>query len=114
MYLLVMTWPILAMGTAYAVLYDMRRLLLINRAVLTRSGWLVGCLCLGPFAGVAYLLVRPSVRRRLIEQVWVMAGDASHPMDARLKRLNTMRETGLISQPVLQDCLRKLEQEVTK
>lgn len=104
---LTMIWLLIAMGIAAAVITDMRRLC-VHRAGLPPVGWLLVCVCTGPFAIAAYLVCRRAVWRRLVDSVWQIAGDASHPTHVRRRRLITLRQSGLIGAPVFLACMKAL------
>jgi hypothetical protein len=105
---LTVIWAFTVAGLAFAILWDMRRLM-VHRAGLTRCGWVVCCLFVGPFGGLAYLLHRPVVRLKLIDAAWAMAGDASYPPEVRRQRLVAMRNARVIGRPIYRHCIRALE-----
>jgi hypothetical protein len=104
-----MLWFVAASGVALAIAFDMRRLA-VQRVGLSRIGWLFVCVGTGPFAGVAYLFFRRAVWSELLDSVWEIVGDASHPVSVRRKRLLALRSSGLIGAPVFRRCLVLLEE----
>jgi hypothetical protein len=63
---------------------------------------------LGPFAIAAYLVCRRAIWRTLIDSVWQIVGDCTHPVSMRRKRLIALRRNGLIGVPVFRACLKAL------
>jgi hypothetical protein len=104
---LTMIWLLTATGIAAALIADMRRLC-VHRMGLSPVGWFLVCLCTGPCAIAAYLVCRRAAWRRLVDSVWQIAGDASHPTDVRRRRLITLRQNGLIGTPVFLACMKAL------
>ncbi|AMV41747.1 hypothetical protein ATN79_03490 [Paraburkholderia caribensis] len=102
-----MIWILIAVGTAMAVVSDMRRLL-VHRVGLSTVGWLFVCVGAGPFAIAAYLLCRRVVWQMLVDSVWQFIGDGSHPKHVRRRRLIALRRNGLIGVPVFHACLKML------
>ncbi len=101
-------WLSIAAGIALAAVLDMRRLR-INRVGLTPTGWLLACLCAGPLAGAIYLVLRRSARQRLINAVWLIVGDGSHPAHIRRARLLDLERTGLVGTAIFRVCLKALD-----
>ena len=101
-------WLTAASGVALWIALDMRRLR-VNRVGVRLSLWVVACACTGPAAGLAYLVLRPAVRRTLVDAVWRAVGDTSIPLDVRRARLLELRRSGLVGEPVFRFCLRVLE-----
>ena len=105
---LMMIWLVTATGIAGAVIVDMRRLC-VHRVGLRPVGWLLVSLSTGPLAIVAYLVCRRAVWRRLVNSVWQIAGDGSHPTYVRRRRLIALRQNGLIGVPVFHACMKSLD-----
>ncbi|MEJ0003537.1 MAG: hypothetical protein WDN30_08205 [Pararobbsia sp.] len=103
-------WPIATAGIALGVVLDMRRLR-INRAGLSRTGWVLACACAGPLAGAAYCVIRKRTRRRLIDSVWQLVGDATQSTHVRRERLVALQRSGLVSDAVFKACLVTLDTE---
>lgn len=103
-----MLWFVVASGVALTITVDMRRLA-VNRVGLSRAGWLCVCAGAGPFAGVVYLLFRRIVWRTLVDSVWKIVGDGSHPISIRRQRLIALQRAGLIGAPVFRQCLTLLD-----
>jgi len=101
-------WLVVASGVALMIAHDMQRLA-VHRVGVTRTGWLLVCAGLGPFAGVIYLFLRRTVWRELIESTWKFVGDEAHPLSMRRRRLIALRRAGLIGAPVFRRCLALLE-----
>lgn len=101
-------WLATASGVALGIALDMRRLR-VNRVGVRLTAWVVACACTGPAAGLAYLVLRPAVRRTLVDAVWQIVGDASTPPDIRRARLLELRRSGLVGEPVFRFCLHVLE-----
>lgn len=97
-------------ATALGIAIDMHRLR-INRLGISRAGWVIASVVGGPVAGVFYLFRRPSARRTLIEHVWQLAGGASAPPEIRLRRLQVLRDSGLIGPAIFRACLQELRTE---
>jgi hypothetical protein len=104
-------WVVIALGVALAITFDMRRLV-VHRVGLSCTTWLFVCAGTGPFAGVAYLFFRRAVWRELVDSVWQIVGDGSHPSSVRRKRLVALRGSGLIGAPVFRRCLVQLEEGI--
>lgn len=105
-----LVWFTSAAMTALGIALDMHRLH-ANRVGLRPIGWVVASACVGPIAGVAYLIRRRAARAALIEAVWQFVGDTSHPADARRERLIALERSGLLGPLVFQACLAKLDAE---
>ncbi|WP_233829201.1 hypothetical protein [Paraburkholderia sp. ZP32-5] len=105
-----MIWPLGAAVTALSIVFDMRRLM-INRVGLSSMGWVVACVCAGPLAGGAYLILRRGARRQLVEAVWRIAGDQFQPVDLRRARLIALLRSGLVGAPVFHACMKQLDAE---
>lgn len=101
-------WVTAAAATAVGISLDMRRLK-VSHVGTSRSGWAVACACAGPLAAGAYLYLRRTTWRTLIDAVWQAAGDASQPMHLRRQRLLALRDTGVIGRPVFLACWQELE-----
>ncbi|RQY65621.1 hypothetical protein [Burkholderia stagnalis] len=101
-------WFAAAATTALGIALDMRRLR-VNRVGISRTGWVVACVCAGPLATGAYLYQRKAAWRALIDAVWQAAGDASHPVHVRRQRLLALRNTGVIGRRVFLACWEELE-----
>lgn len=101
-------WLPISAGIALGVVLDMRRLR-INRVGLPPAGWFLACLCAGPLAGAIYLILRRSARRKLINAVWQIVGDGSHPAHVRRARLLALERTGLVGTAILRVCLKALD-----
>ena len=105
---LTMIWLLTATGIAGAVIVDMRRLC-VHRVGLPPVGWLLVCLGTGPLAIVAYAVCRRAIWRRLVNSVWKIVGDGSHPTHVRRRRLIALRQNGLIGVPVFLACMKSLD-----
>ena len=105
-----LVWLSSAAVTAFAIVIDMRRLR-ANRVGLPAAGWAFASACVGPAAGVLYLIQRRKTRRYLIDAAWALAGNASQPVYVRRARLNALARSGVLGEPILQACLAALEQE---
>ncbi|MDO3617302.1 hypothetical protein Q3O97_15735 [Ralstonia pseudosolanacearum] len=96
--------------TALGIVFDMRRLR-ANRVGLPASAWVFASACIGPVAGVAYLLQRRAARRALIEAAWELVGDANQPAHVRRERLIALERSGVLGGPIYQACLAVLDAE---
>lgn len=108
--MLQLVWLSSATATALGIALDMHRLR-ANRVGLRPIGWVVASACIGPIAGAAYLIQRQAARSALIEAVWLLVGDASHPVDVRRARLIALERSGLLGAPIFQACLATLDAE---
>lgn len=106
-----LVWFISAAMTALGIALDMH-LLRANRVGLRPIGWVVASACVGPIAGVVYLIRRRAARSALNEAVWQFVGDASHRADVRRERLIALKRSGLLGSPVFRACLAKLDAEI--
>lgn len=113
MMFIIVFWLLGALLAALAIFVDMRRLR-VARVGLPVPAWMGVCLIAGPLAGVFYLYMRPAVRRRLIQTVWLYVGDDTHPIRMRRERLLTMRRSGLIGPAIHEACDRMLDREVER
>jgi hypothetical protein len=102
-----MIWLLIATGIAVALISDMRRLF-VHRVGLSPIGWLFVCIGAGPLAIAAYLVCRQVVWRTLVDSVWQIVGDRSHPVDIRRQRLIALRCNGLIGLPLFRTCMKAL------
>lgn len=99
-------------ATALGIVLDMRRLR-ANRVGLPASAWVFASACIGPVAGVAYLLQRRAARRALIGAAWELVGDANQPAHVRRERLITLERSGVLGAPIFRACLAVLDAEAT-
>ena len=113
MMFIIVFWLLGALLSALAIFVDMRRLR-VARVGLPVLAWMGVCLIAGPLAAVLYLFMRPAVRRRLIQTVWLYVGDDTHPIRTRRERLLAMRHSGLIGPAIHEACERLLDQEVER
>ncbi|MCJ0765368.1 hypothetical protein [Variovorax terrae] len=107
MFLLIVFWILGAVLTALGIALDMHRMR-VNSVGISLVGWLLATACLWPAAAVAYMWLRPAVRRRLINAVWRYVGDATQPMPLRRARLLTLWRSGLIGSSIFSACLKEL------
>lgn len=107
MLMMTMIWLLVATGIAAALISDMRRLF-VHRVGLSPVGWLFVCIGAGPLAIPAYLVCRRVVWRMLVDSVWQIVGDCSHPINLRRKRLIALRYSGLIGVPLFRACMKAL------
>ncbi|MFV8603315.1 hypothetical protein ACNRDG_03210 [Ralstonia pseudosolanacearum] len=99
-------------ATALGIVLDMRRLR-VNRVGLPASAWVFASACIGPVAGVAYLLQRQAARRALIGAAWELVGDANQSAHVRRERLITLERSGVLGAPIFRACLAVLDAEAT-
>jgi len=102
-------WSLGVLLSALGIVIDMRRLG-TTRVGLPASGWLLVSLLIGPVALVIYLFKRPAVRKQLVDAVWRLVGDASHPVSMRHARLEALHRMGLVGPAIYSSCLRELGQ----
>ncbi|MBN3777330.1 hypothetical protein G3O06_07125 [Burkholderia sp. Ac-20345] len=98
--------------TALGITFDMHRLR-TNRVGLRPTGWVVASVCAGPIAGIAYVIRRRTALATLVDAVWQLVGDATHPDTARRERLIALERSGLLGAPVFRACLARLAAEAT-
>jgi hypothetical protein len=103
-------WLLTSAVIAVAITLDMHRLQL-NRVGISRTGWIIACICTSPAAGIAYLWRRHAARKALISAVWKTIGDATEPLSVRRQRLITLRSNGLIGIEIYLACWNELEVE---
>lgn len=108
-----LVWLSCVAVTALGIVLDMRRLR-ANRVGLPASVWVFVSACIGPVAGVAYLLQRRAARRALIDAAWKLVGDASQPTHARRERLIALKCSGLLGVPIFRACLAVLDAETVE
>ncbi|WP_321926892.1 hypothetical protein [Paraburkholderia guartelaensis] len=104
---LMLIWLGLALTTALAIAFDMRRLR-VNYVWLSMTGWSLLCACAGAAAAIPYLALRWRVRRNLIAAAWALIGDESHTPELRQQRLIALKQSGLVGDVVFRICLRRL------
>lgn len=97
--------------TVLGIALDMRRLR-ANRVGLPAAGWVFASACVGPVAGAAYLLLRRSARRALIDAAWALVGDANQPAHVRRERLIALERSGVLGVPIFRACLAVLDAEI--
>jgi hypothetical protein len=102
-----MWWSLSSLLSALLIIIDMRRLG-ASRVGLEVSSWIAAALVLGPLAGLAYLFKRPAARRQLVEAVWRLIGDDSHPVSTRRARLDALRRSGIVGPAIYRTCLLEL------
>ncbi|MCO5399739.1 hypothetical protein [Ralstonia soli] len=107
-----LVWLSGAAATALGIVLDMRRLR-ANRVGLPASAWVCASACVGPVAGVAYLLQRRPARRALIDAAWELVGDANQPAHVRRERLIALEQAGVLGVPIFRACLAVLDAEAT-
>ncbi|WP_174825297.1 hypothetical protein [Paraburkholderia madseniana] len=105
-----LVWLSGAVATALGIALDMHRLR-ANRVCLRPAGWIIAAACIGPLAGVAYLIQRRAARDALIDAVWQLVGDSSHPANMRRERLIALERSGLLGAPIFRACLTTLDTE---
>ncbi|AXW09993.1 hypothetical protein CJO90_05635 [Ralstonia solanacearum] len=98
--------------TALGIVLDMRQLR-ANRVGLPAPAWVFASACIGPVAGVAYLLQRGAARRALIEAAWELVGDANQPAHVRRERLIALERSGVLGASIFRACLAALDAEAT-
>ncbi|MDN7629697.1 hypothetical protein [Burkholderia cenocepacia] len=96
--------------TAFGIAFDMHRLR-TNRVGLRPIGWVVASVCVGPIAGIAYVIRRRTALAALVDAVWQLVGDATHPLAARRKRLIALERSGMLGAPIFRACLATLDAE---
>lgn len=106
-----MWWSLSAVLSALVIIIDMRRLG-ASRVGLGASSWVAASVALGPLAVLAYLFKRPAARRQLVEAVWRLIGDDSHPVSMRRARLDALRRSGIVGPTIYKTCLRELGQDL--
>ncbi len=106
MWILVL-WSLGALLSALGIVIDMRRLGISRDGVSIRI-WAVASIVFGPLAVMVYLFKRPAMRRQLVDAVWRLVGDASHPASVRLARLEALHRMGIVGPAVYKSCLRSL------
>lgn len=104
-----MWWSLSAVLSALVIVIDMRRLG-ASRVGLGGGFWVAASVALGPLAVLAYLFKRPAARRQLVEAVWRLIGDDSHPVSMRLARLDALHRSGIVGPAIYRTCLRELRQ----
>lgn len=104
-------WSLSALLSALVIVIDMRRLG-ASRVGLVASSWVAASVALGPLAVLAYLFKRPAARRQLVEAVWRLIGDESHPVSMRRARLDALRRSGIVGPAIYRTCLRELGQDL--
>ena len=91
-------WSLSAVLSALVIVIDMHRLG-ASRVGLGASSWVVASVALGPLAVLAYLFKRPAARRQLVEAVWRLIGDDSHPVSMRRARLDALHRNWGLRRP---------------
>lgn len=104
-------WLSGAAVTALGIVLDMRRLR-ANRVGLPPAGWVFASACVGPIAGVAYVLQRRIMRRCLIDAAWALVGNANQPVHVRRERLIALERSGVLGATIFRACLAVLDAEV--
>lgn len=104
-----MWWSLSALLSALVIVIDMRRLG-TSRVGLGASSWVAASVALGPWTVLAYLFKRPAARRQLVEAVWRLIGDESHPVSMRRARLDALHRSGIVGPAIYRTCLRELGQ----
>ncbi|WP_334054371.1 hypothetical protein [Burkholderia cepacia] len=105
-----LVWLSSIVTTAFAIVFDMHRLR-ANRVGLRPLGWIVVSVCVGPIAGITYMLRRRSAQAALVDATWQLIGDAAHPIAIRRERLIALRRSGMLGTPVFRACLAMLDAE---
>ena len=103
-------WMALAAVVALGIDLDLGRLR-ASRVGLSRVGWVVAALLVGPLVIALYLPQRHKARAALVAAAWALVGDASQPASVRLGRLTALRQSQLIGDPIYRACLRVLDAE---
>lgn len=103
-------WLLIAAATALAITFDMQALEM-RRIGLSRAGWIIACIGVGPLAGAAYLVQRRIARRTMMLAVWQAVGDSKEPLAVRRQRLMALRSSALISMEIYLTCMEKLDAE---
>lgn len=103
-------WLALVAAVALGIGLDLGRLR-TRRVGLSRVGWAVAALLVGPLAVAFYLPQRHKARAALVAATWTLVGDASQPVSIRLERLTALRQSELIGYPIYRACLRALDAE---
>ncbi|WP_225032310.1 hypothetical protein [Paraburkholderia sp. XV] len=100
-------WVLAAALAALGIALDMHRLK-VNRIGLSAPGWVLVCM-VGTLPAVGlYLLLRARVWRTLLDAAWRFAGDGTQSPDVRRKRLDVLRDTGVIGEPVYRACVKTM------
>ena len=102
-------WSLGALLSALGIVIDMGRLGVSRDSAFARI-WTGAAIVLGPLAVVAYLFKRPAMRRKLMDAVWRLVGNVSHPASVRLARLEALYRMGLVGPSIYRSCLRELQQ----
>lgn len=103
-------WIVMALASVLAIACDMRRLA-ANQVGLPLWVWIAAVLAIGVFALPIYLRLRVGACRRLMAAAWTMAGDERTDPSLRRRRLEALRQVGLIGKPIYRACLKQLEEK---
>ena len=102
-------WQLSALLSALAIVIDMRRLG-ATRVGFLPATWIGIAGLIGPLALLIYLFKRRPVRQALIEGVWRLVGDGSHPLSVRYARLEALHGMGIVGPSIYRTCRRALGQ----
>ncbi|MGE0429380.1 MAG: hypothetical protein AB7P11_15360 [Hydrogenophaga sp.] len=108
---IVLAWLLTAAASALGIVMDMRRLG-TARVGVSANAWVGLALVAGPISLLAYLLKRRVVRQELIDGVWRLVGDSSHPLTVRYARLEALYRLEVVGPSIYFFCRRELRQEV--
>lgn len=100
-------WSLGALLSALGIVIDMRRLG-ATRVGIPAIAWIGLSMLIGPLALMPYLVKRQTVRRALMEGVWRLVGDASHPLSVRHARLEALHRMKVVGPAIYKSCLRSL------
>ena len=101
-------WLTAALLVAAAISWDMRRLR-VNRVGLSAPAWWALCVLGWPLVVLAYLFIRPRVRREVIASVWHYVGDESTPASVRRRRLLALHRNEMVNDAIFEECLRQID-----
>lgn len=108
-FLLFVLWFTAALFSALAIVIDMRRLGATRVGFLPVT-WIGMSMLIGPLVLVVYLFKRRAVRQALIEGVWRLVGDSSHPLSVRYARLDALHKLEIVGPSIYSSCRRALRQ----
>lgn len=104
-------WSLSALLSAVFIAIDMRRMR-ANRVGVSARTWIGVSLVAGPLALGVYLFKRRAVREALIEGVWRLIGDGSHPLSRRYASLEALYRLEIVGPSIYFACRRALRQGV--
>jgi hypothetical protein len=100
-------WSLGALLSVLGIVIDMRRLG-AARVGIPAIAWGGVSMLIGPLALGAYLVKRRAVRQSLMEGVWRLVGDGSHPLSVRYARLEALHRMRVVGPAIYKSCLRSL------